>query len=260
MSKFADKLQNTRNNITTSIGFRKSATAEQETRSALLIADLTKAGEKKTKSIIKSGIDAAVISMSGLDVTSFKELTAAIGDIPLGLLTDHNTPDNITEFIEYGCDFIIFDLKTPLKAINKDGVGKILKIDSTLTPGMTKAINELSLSIDGVLIAVESSALTIEHLLIFRLFTDLLDKPVLTTVEPSLTNDELSSLHKSGIKGLMLTQGTSAKTFTDLKKQIEALPKIKATKPGHNAVLPRITDNQKSMAEVEEEEEEDEDY
>ncbi len=252
MSKFADKLQRIYRTTAQSIGFRKSAT-ETEVNSPLLIADLTGVGVKKASDIVNSGIDAAVISSEGLDASSFKSLVTGTGDIPLGLLLAKNSIENIPDFVDSGCDFIVFDVQTPLESINREGLGKILKIDRSLTPGMVKAINDLSMPIDGVFVAGDASPVTVELVLICQFFADLLDKPLLVTISPTVTRGELSSLREAGVNGLLLPERVPAKVFAGLKKIITGLPKTSKRKTRGSALIPQIGGEQK----VEMEEEED---
>jgi hypothetical protein len=111
-----------------------------------------------------------------------------------------------------------------------------------------------------VLIAGNNSTVTIEQLLTCQLFASLLNKPVLVTINSSVTSNELSKLHEAGIKGLLLPEGASLKVFTELKKTISTLPKTTKRKTGTGVVLPRIGIQTETNAEkVEEEEEDDED-
>ena len=52
---------------------------------------------------------------------------------------------------------MVLGLKTPLAVVDKEGIGKILTIESSLDHGMVRAINELPLVVDGVLVAGEES-------------------------------------------------------------------------------------------------------
>ncbi len=258
MSKFADKLGRIYKAAAPALGFRKS-TEEAELPPLLLVADLTKASVKKLKSVVDSGIDAAVLNSENVDAASFKELSTSKGDVPLGLLAEEgSSQEKIQELIDAGCDFIVFGLQTPLEIINKEGLGKILKIEPSLTPGLLRAINELSLPIDAVLIAGDSSTVTIERLLTCQLFVGFLNKPVLINVNSSLTSSELSSLQGTGVKGLILPEGTPLKVFTELKKTISSLPKTPKHKTSAGVLLPHIS-TQPETKKVEEEDEEEED-
>jgi len=259
MSKFIDKLNQIYKTAAPAMGFRKS-TSEAELPTMLLVSNLSKSGAKKPKSLTDSGIDAAVVSSGSTDIDSFKELLKTIGDIPLGLVVEESsTPETIREIVDAGCDFVIFGLQTPVETINKEGLGKVLKIEPSLTPTMVRAINELSLPIDTALIAGDDATITIERLLNCQLFASLLNKPTLINVNSSLTSSELSSLHGTGVKGLILPDGTLLKVFAELKKAISSLPKAPKRKTGAGVLLPHISVQPESKVEKVEEEEEEED-
>lgn len=259
MSKFVNKLNQVYKTSAPSLGFRKSTT-EIELPPLMLIADLTRAGIKKTKSIAESGIDAAIVSSEGIDTASFKDLVKITDDIPLGLLLkEDNSPEKIQEMIDAGCDFVVFGLKSPLEIINKEALGKVLEIEPSLTPGLLRAINELSLPIDAALIAGDSSTVTIERLLNCQLFASLLSKPILAYVNSSLTSADLNGLHSTGVKGIILPEGTPLKVFAELKKTISNLPKTLKRKTGTGVLLPGINAQPETRVEKVEEEEEEED-
>lgn len=255
MSKFADKLKHIYKTTAPSLGFRMPA-EEAEPSSLLLVADLTKSGAKKTKTV-NNIANAAIVNSESIDVSSFKELATSVNDVPLGLLIEESTsPQKIKELISAGCDFVVFGMQTPLETVNKEGLGKVLKIEPSLTPPLIRAINELGLSIDAVLIAGDNPSITIERLLTVQFFAGLLNKPLLVNVNASLTSSELSSLHGTGVKGLILPPETSLKVFAELKKTINNLPKTIKSKTKTSVLLPHIGTQTETREEDEEQEEE----
>jgi hypothetical protein len=239
MSKFTDRLQNISQASVPGIGFRKSASGLKGPP-LLLVADLTKAGSKKVKDITGVSIDAAVIKSEDLTVDSFEKLVAATGDVPLGLVLGSYTQNKVPAFVDSGCDFIIFDVGIPLEAVDVAGVGRILRVDPSLAPYLVRAVNGLSFSVDAVLIAGDSISITVERLLLCQLFAELLDKPLLLAVGPSVTSGELNNLCGVGIKGLVLSEGLTGKTYTELKKVIDGLPEATKRKIKADAVVPWI--------------------
>ena len=252
MSKFAEKLRCVYSGSTPPMGFRMST--EAEPAPLLMIAVLSKAIAKEAKGIADLGIAAGIVSSQGLDAKGFGQLAKAIGDIPLGAFWESADKETIAKSIDLGCDFVVFGLKTPLEAVNREGLGKILKIEPSLDQGLVRAINGLPLPIDGVLLTGEESPLTIEQLLIYRRFAELLDKPLLVTVRSVVTNDELSSLCEAGVNGLVLPEGFPTEAFAELKKSISSLSRKTKPRTKATALLPRV--GGKLEAEVEEEEEE----
>jgi hypothetical protein len=143
-----------------------------------------------------------------------------------------------------------------VETINKEGLGRSLKIEPSLDIMLARAINNLPLSIDGVLIASDDSTLTIERLLVCQRFADLLDKPLLLTLSSSVTSNELSSLCEAGVKGIVVPSGLTAKAFGELKKAVSCLPKPTKRKTKATPIIPRIAAEPEAVVEEEEEEEE----
>ena len=255
MSKFAQKLQRAYTGSAPSIGFRRSA--ETETPPLLLIANVTKASVTEARAIA-GGTDAAVVNSGDINAKSFGQLAKASGDIPLGIFLEGVVKAETARSIELGSDFVVFGLRMPVEAVSKEGLGRILKIDPSLDQGLARAINALPLQIDGVLVTGEESLITIERLLVYRRFAELLDKPLLVTLGSSVTGDELKSLYEAGVNGVMLPQGFPVEALADLKKTIAGLSKTAKRRARGTALLPRLGGQLQGEAEEQEEEEEEE--
>ncbi len=252
VSKFAERLRRVYAGSTPSMGFRKSV--EIEDPILLIVADVTAAGAKMAKAIA-CDIDAGIVDCQGLEASAFEQLAKAMGDVPLGIfLEGADNKDEIAKLIDLGSDFLVFGLKTPLEIINKQWPGKILKIEPSLDQGLVRAINALPLSVDGVLISDEISLLTVERLLIYQRFAELLDKPLLVTLGSSVTEDELKSLYAAGVNGVVLSQGLSQEAIAGLKKTIAGFSKTVKRRVRSAALLPRLGGMVEAEAEVEEEE------
>jgi len=239
MSKFTDRLHNITRVSVPGIGFRKSALGSKEPP-LLVVADITQAGSKKVKDITSSGIDAAIIKSADVTVDSFKSLVTAIGDIPLGLVLESSTRSKISAFVDAGCDFIVFDVGTTVEAVDVAGVGKILRVDPSIAPHLVRAINGLTLPIDAVLLAGDIISITFERLLLCQLFADLLNKPLLLAVGPSLTGGELNNLCGVGITGLVLSAELPGKDYAEMRKAINDLPESIKRKTKVEAIIPQL--------------------
>jgi hypothetical protein len=254
MSKFAEKLQRVYRGTVTSIGFRKST--EVELLPLLVVANLTKASAAEAKAIAGAGIDAAIVSGAGLGSKSFGQLSKAMDDVPLGLFLADAEKEDISQSVDLGGDFLVFGLKTPLEVVSREDVGKLLKIEPSLEPSLVRAINELPLTVDGVLVAGEESSVTVERLLICQRFSELLAKPLLVTVDLSVTGAEISSLFQAGVNGLVLPEKVPVETFAELKKTIGSLPKAVKRKSKGTALLPQLGGELRAKVEEGEGEEE----
>jgi hypothetical protein len=253
MSKFAEKLERIYRGTAPSIGFRKST--EAETSPLLFIANLTKTSAADANTLAMAGIDAVIVGGKGISAKSYGEMTKALGDVPLGFFLESTEKETIAKSIDLGCDFVVFGLKTPLEAVNKDGLGRVLRIEPSLEPGLVRAVNALPLQIDCVLITGDEPAITIERLLTYQRFTELLNKPLLVSLSAMITADELGGLFKVGINGLVLPEPVSVEAFAGLKTAAAGLSRTAKRKIGAAAILPRVSGELET--EVEEEEEED---
>jgi hypothetical protein len=252
MSKFAEKLQRIYRGSAQAMGFRKSA--ETEIPPLLIVASLTKTGVAEANALAVAGIDAGIVVAKGLSAKSFGQLAEAVGAIPLGLSLESTEKDVIAKSIDLGCDFVVFGLKTPLEAVEKEGLGRVLKIEPSLEPGLVRAVNGLPLSIDAVLVAGDEPVITIERLLIYQRFAELLDKPFLVTLASMITANELGDLFEAGVNGLVLPEGLSAESLADFKKLVSGLSRTARRKHKAAAILPRLGGEIETGVEEEEEE------
>lgn len=250
MSKFIDKLQDTFRGSTPPIGFRKIS--ETESPPLLIAANLTDLSHKALKQV-EADINAVVLNAQGLEVAALEKLDRSLSNTPIGLLIDSSDSTDIAQFINHGCDFIIFDLKAPFEAVNKEKTGKIVLVEPSLEAGLIRSLNDLPA--DAVLINGEENTLTVEHVLICYRFAGLLNKPLLLTIKAPLTAEGLDSLRQAGINGLFLDRGFPLETVTELKKAIDGLPKTPRKRTSTVPLLPRPTTG--AQPETAEEEEED---
>jgi hypothetical protein len=253
MSKFAEKLQRIYRGSAPALGFRKSD--EAESTPILIVAGLTKTGTAEANALVTAGVDAGIVSAKSLSAKGFGELVKALGDVPLGLYLESTEKEAIAKSIDLGCDFVVFGLKTPLEAVNREGLGRVLKLEPSLEPGLIRAINGLPLEIDGVLITGDEPSVTIERLLIYERFTELLNKPVLVTLSSAVSPDELAGLFEAGVNGIILPEMLSAEVFANLKKSAAGLSRTAKRKSKAAAILPRVSGELETEVEEEEEDE-----
>jgi hypothetical protein len=232
------------------IGFRRAG--EEEIPRMMIVTSVSDSGAKAAKTA--AGADAVIVNGKGLSLENIKQLAGILGEVPLGFAIEGSDCGDVAGIVEAGCDFVVFDIKTPLEVVNKEGLGRILKIDPTMDIGMVRAVSGFPLSIDGVLIGGENSGLTVERLLICQRFADLLDKPLLLASDSSITSSELTSLCEAGIKGIVVSSSITAKAIAELKKAISCMPKPTRRKEKAVPILPRISPAPEAVADEEEEE------
>jgi hypothetical protein len=252
MSKFVDKLHNLSKSSASPIGFH-AAPSELKSSPMLLVAGLAGVDVKEADALTGSNVDAGLILNQNSKVESLKEMVKAMGDIPLGVVIKGMAERKVSKLIGSVCDFVVFDMKTPVAALRGEEAGKFMVIEPSLDQGLVRAIN--ALEIDGVFInRGEESFITVEYLLICRRFNELLDKPLLVTLPSLITNDELGNLWKAGMDGMVIPPAQPVEAFTELRKMIDSLPKRAKYRRGKvGVVLPYYGGD---IAAEEEEEEE----
>jgi hypothetical protein len=256
MSKFSDLLKSINKTAVPALGFRMVA-GDALKSPVLMVIDLTQSAGKKVKELVASGVAAAFINSSA-GVSSFKQLAESLGDIPLGLDMESGSDLNIDEYIAAGCDFILFNSAAPLSLVNNEKPGKMLKIDPSLAPVLARAVSDLSLPIDGILLGGEVTPVTVERILSCHFFADATGKPLAVKVDAALSKEEMQALHEAGVKVIIVSGKITRKTINDLSKMINSLPKI-SKKKSSGVILPRISAGMQAEPEEEEEEEEEED-
>ena len=235
MSKFVDKLQRLSKSPAPSIGFHPSA-SESKSSAMLLIAELSGVDVKEASIMADVNVDAGLILNQNLNTKIVKQIVKAVDDIPLGIFLKDISKDKVNELVGSGCDFVVFDMKMPAVALQGEKVGKFLMIEPSLDQGLVRAIN--GLDIDGVFISKgEESFITVEHLLIYQRFGELLDKPILVILPSLVTGVELGNLWKAGVGAITVPPSQSTEALAKLKGMIDSLPKEAKRQRGKVGVI-----------------------
>ena len=258
MSRFIDKLNQVSRVVPQSMGFRLAQLASEKPK-ILLIASLVQTNVDSLADYVV-GADAGLLRIPKLSsgVKTLREVSQAVPDIPWGGWLRNIDQGGIKQMAKAGCDFVVFPAaNTPLALLQNDEMGKILEVESSLSEGLLRAVNELP--IDAVLIAGEQEGeyfLTWHHLMLFQRFADLLTKPLLVSIPPNVTANELQVLWEVGVDGAVIEVGAGqpADKLKELRQLIDKLAFPSQRKRGRaEALLPRI-DREVSIATKEEEE------
>lgn len=235
MSKIVDKLQSLSKSLASPIGFHPSV--ESKSSAMLLIAGLSGAEGKEAKIVADVNADAGLVLAQGFSTKTVKQMVEAVGDIPLGVFVKEISGEKLNELLVLGCDFVVFDIKVPAMVLHEEKIGKFLVIEPSLDWGFVRAIN--SLDVDGVLIGNggENSFLAVEHLLIYRRFVELLEKPVMIILSSLVSGSELGSLWQAGVDGIVVPPGQPTKVLAELRKMINDLPRGARGRRGKVAVM-----------------------
>jgi hypothetical protein len=255
MSKFAEELRDLSKSSAAPIGFRSSV-SETKGPTMLLVLELPGTQPKEGKALAEVKADAGLILGDVPGAKVFKQMVEGAGDIPVGAVIKREGGRGIDDLVSEGCDFVVFDIGMGAAVLDKEAVGKFVMIERSLDQGLVRAINDLE--VDGVLVAGRDSFLAVEHLLVYRRFVELLEKPVIMSLPPTITKAELRALWEIGVDGAVASSTYSAEALVDLKKMISDLPGTKRGRRGKGGVvLPRYSVGVAGEEEGEEEEDED---
>ena len=255
MSILAKKLDDINHTVGPEIGFRRSAN-ELKKRQMLAIADVSGHDSNKIKSIAGSGVDAVFTDIKTLDSSGIPDTGVTIDNIPVGVKIDKADLKEAEKLSNLKYDYVLFDLETPIELIDKEGIGKILIIEPDLSPNMVRVINNLSISVDGVMLSDHDTPVTFQRLITCQLFAELLHKPLLVAVNSAAGSGDPSNLYQAGIKGVVLSKGLPLKAYTGIVNTIENLPKTIKRKTKGDALLPSL----KPTSAIEEADDDEEDY
>jgi len=251
MSKFADKLKSLSKSSATTIGFHPSV-SEIRNPAMLLIAGLSETQIKEAKTVADVNADAGLILSENASDKIVGQMAKALGNVPLGVFVKDMSEQKINEFASIGCDFVVFDIKATAAVLYKESIGRFLMIEPSLDQGFVRAIN--SLGVDGVFINNRdaNSFVAIEHLLVYRRFVEILEKPVIMTLPSLVTKAELTNLWQAGVNGVVAPLMKSLEPLAELKKMIGDLPR--GTRGRRTRIGVRLPHYGEGMASEEEDE------
>ena len=261
MSRLIDELNRVAREAPQPIGFRATHPAISKPR-ILLVASLTQIGNTDRLADCVDGADALVLRLakSHLAANTIPKIAGALPDIPWGgWLEDADVPKMET-FIEAGCDFVIFPADSLVSAAPQDdNIGKILQVESTLSDGLLRAINDLP--VDAVLTTdayKTGDSMAWHHLMHFQRLANLLSQPVLVSAPLKVTDSELKSLWEAGVDGVVVEADSGQPgALKDLRRIVSELPPRSLRRRGKaEALLPRIGRDETEIGKTEEEEEE----
>lgn len=230
------------------MGFRP-ASAKSATPTMLLIAGM-RGKDIKEAEAMASSIDAGLI-FETVEGGKLRQIAEAMGNIPVGVFCGEGSNLEVVEIDAAGGDFIVFDMKMPIGALETKELGKFLAVEMSLGYDLIRPIGELE--IDGVLLVNREPTITIEHLLFCRRFGALMTKPLLMEVAPSVTKSEINGLWEAGIDGIVASPGQSLEQLSKVREMIASLPQRRKSRGKIGVALPHY-----GGIPVEEEEEEEE--
>jgi len=224
MSKFIDNLKDLTKATPKPMGFITSRSAAKKPKMQL-IANLTEFDSNGFADIVAPA-DAVIVKAGSLSFTktALKKITRLADKKSWGMWIENSPRDTTLLAIENGCDFLVITASDSLHSVPQpDKGGSILKINDSIKEGLLRTINVLS--IDAVLIDFEqehTSPLNWSQLMTVQHFAALITKPLLLTVPPAITGDELQMLWETGIDGVVIDTAESNTDLTALRQLIDA--------------------------------------
>ncbi len=228
MSRLIDELNRVARSTPQPIGFRTARPATQEPR-ILLIASLAQTGDNDGAADYVDGAHAALLHLakSRLTGNSLQKIAASLPDMPWGVWMEDIDTKKLEASVAAGSDFVVFPATSRVSATPQDNkIGKILQVESSLSGGLLKTINNLP--VDAVL-ATEAykaeSSIAWHNLINFQRLANLLAKPLLVTAPLNVTAGELKTLWEAGVDGVVVEAGTEppAGILKDLRLSISQL-------------------------------------
>jgi len=241
MSKFVDKLNNLSRISVAPIGFH-AVKGKQKGSPMLIVADLTGMDIGSIGAIAGGDVDAGLIWEQGLKVGNLQRIIKAMDGIPFGMVIKEATKERISKITSLGCDFVVFNMKVSTEVLGGEGVGKFLMVEPSLDLGLVRAISVLD--INGIFVNIsEMSFITVEHLLVCRRFSELLNKPLIINLPSLISEAEFGNLWKAGVDGVVIPPAQTMEAFARLKRMIDNLPRGVKRKRGRvvNVTLPYYT-------------------
>ena len=260
MSKFIDRLNQMSRAAPQPMGFGTRQTASSRLKLQLL-ANVAQGGAEGITGYL-AGADAGVLRIS--EPVSATQALLKISQAVPGLIWGGwllaGSLERVDDVSKINGDFLVFPADdTPLAVLQDDDVGRILEVETAINEGLLRAVNELP--VNAVLIDSENKEkdlLTWHHLMLFRRFTELLNKPLLVPVPPGVTAGELQAIWSAGVSGVVVDVTTTQPQgrMQELRQIIDKLefPSLHRLRKTE-AVLPQAS-GESGKAVIEEEEEE----
>jgi len=258
MSRLIKRLNQVAQDAPRPIGFKAAQTVSLKPR-IQLIASVAQADADNLADIL-AGADAGLLRISSPDSGSkaLKKMCEIASDIPCGgWLSGASGKKEVEQIVKAGGDFVVIPAAdTSMSVLEDNDIGKILEVGTSLSNGLLRTINEVS--VDAVLAPGEAErghSLTCHHVIVFQHLADLLDKPLLVTVPSNITASELQALWEAGVSGAVIEVGIGepAEGLATLRKEIDRLtfaPRRKLRKA--MAELPYISREADTIPEEEE--------
>ena len=197
MSELTKKLEQLSSHKKKPLGFGTSTQSNREP--IILIAHV----HRPTANLIDMAISerAGALLFDYAEIELFSQIALSIEEIPWGILMDATHVNEIDEFCDLGCDYVIFKSEVPAQILGESRMGKVLQIDTTLSDSMVKTIGRLS--IDAIMLDMSDELpLTLYRLMQLQRLVSLAGKPTLSLLPEDLRH--IRMLRDIGVGGMVV--------------------------------------------------------
>ncbi len=259
MSKFIEKLKSVSRIEAQPMGFR--ATKPAATRPQIQL--ITSLAQETVENLVDyiTGSDAVLLRVSnpGTAAKTLQNLSRALPDIIWGAWLSDSTAEISNKLEDTGTDFVVFPAKGTRLAFFQDSkIGKLLELETSLSEGLVRTVNDLP--VDAIMVATGekgSTYLRWQDIMLLKRLASLLTKPLLVAVPSGVTGVELQALWEAGIAGIITElKVTEPGKIGELRKTIDSLTfSRRHADEKVEALLPRVRAEEEPVVEEEEEDE-----
>jgi DNA-binding NarL/FixJ family response regulator len=197
----------------------------------------------------EAGADAVLLTIEqpSKKDEALAQLSSTKIEIPWGVSIDTVNREEMQKLVEAGCDYVIFSpVKSSAAALNVEKIGKVLRVDTSLSDSQAKSVNRLS--VDAVLLdpaGDDESPLTIQQLMVYEYLAAYTGKHLVAAMPPGFPVDDIESLWGLGVRGVIvdLNMKDPEGRLSQVKEAIQKLPTTRKRRGGKiSASLPLATE------------------
>ncbi|UCC60832.1 MAG: hypothetical protein JSV02_03150 [Dehalococcoidia bacterium] len=232
MSKLIEKLERISAGGGQPLGFG-AAVNRAKILQMVVVAGIPEGNTKQVSLAAEAGADAVLLAIE--QPKNKDEVLAQLSgmkiDIPWGVAVDTVTREEMQQLAEAGCDYVIFSpTKSPAAVLGVEKIGKVLRIDASLSDNMARAINRLD--VDAVLLSPvgeDEPRLTVQQLMVYEYLAGYAGKYLVAAVPPGFAVDDIESLWGLGVRGVIVDLAVK-EPEQRLSQVMEAIQKLPTAK------------------------------
>ncbi|MFN3975334.1 MAG: hypothetical protein ACK4K2_08715 [Dehalococcoidia bacterium] len=182
-------------------------------------------------------------------------LAEAAKEAPWGIATVPWSATLAEKALQRGADFLVVDFGAPLEALNREDLGRIVRLPKDVPEEVAGALEPLP--IDGVLLAEpQRPPFSLGSAVELAVWRGKVPRPVLVQVERPPSLWELETLRDMGISMLLVAaSAVKPSAMEELRQHILSLPHRRTSKERPVPLLPQVSLSAQPPPEEEEEEE-----